>query len=131
MIWNCSPTAPKQHLNANIRLVASYQKNARRQFETRNRKGKMKTTTLALILFLTGLDLWAQTQPAIRQTPSRARRATQTRRRSGNAALRTVAPAVQPCPAASLNVPAAATDASRRSGPASTPLQPAPRRRKK
>jgi general secretion pathway protein D len=31
----------------------------------------MKTTTLALILFLTGLDLWAQPAPTIRQTPSR------------------------------------------------------------
>ncbi len=40
------------------------EKSGRRQFETRNRKGKMKTTTLALILFLTGLDLWAQTPPA-------------------------------------------------------------------
>jgi general secretion pathway protein D len=31
----------------------------------------MKTTTLALILFLTALDLGAQTAPTIRQTPSR------------------------------------------------------------
>ncbi len=31
----------------------------------------MKTTTLALILFLTGLDLWAQTMPTVRQIPRR------------------------------------------------------------
>ena len=37
------------------------EKSGRRQFETCNRKGKMKTTILALILFLTALDLRAQT----------------------------------------------------------------------
>ena len=31
----------------------------------------MKTTTLTLILFLTGLDLWAQNMPLIRQTTNR------------------------------------------------------------
>jgi general secretion pathway protein D len=33
----------------------------------------MKTTTLFLILFLTGLDLWAQTESTVRQTPRRIR----------------------------------------------------------
>ena len=33
----------------------------------------MKTTTFALILFLTSLDLWAQPTPAARQTPTRRR----------------------------------------------------------
>ena len=33
----------------------------------------MKTTILALILFLTGLDLWAQTTPTVRQVPRRVR----------------------------------------------------------
>ena len=34
----------------------------------------MKTTTLVLILFLTGFELWAQTPPAVRQAPTRVRR---------------------------------------------------------
>ncbi|MDD5139167.1 MAG: secretin N-terminal domain-containing protein [Verrucomicrobiales bacterium] len=33
----------------------------------------MKTTTFALILFLTGLNVWAQPAPTVRQTPSRVR----------------------------------------------------------
>jgi general secretion pathway protein D len=36
----------------------------------------MKTTTLFLILFLTGLDLWAQTEPTVRQMPRRFRAGT-------------------------------------------------------
>ncbi len=36
----------------------------------------MKTTTLILILFLTGLDLWAQTEPTLRQMPRRVRTGT-------------------------------------------------------
>jgi general secretion pathway protein D len=35
----------------------------------------MKTTILALILFLTGLDLWAQMTPTVRQVPRRIRSA--------------------------------------------------------
>jgi hypothetical protein len=65
------PDGAHQHLNANIRLVASYQKNPTRKFENHNRKRQMKTTTLILILFLTGLDLWAQMPPALRQLPQR------------------------------------------------------------
>ena len=65
------PDGPRQHLNANIRLVASYQKNPTAPgraavSKSQPQKRKMKTTTLALILFLTALEFWAQTaaQPA-------------------------------------------------------------------
>jgi general secretion pathway protein D len=54
----------------------------------------MKTTTLALILFLTGLDLWAQTMPVIRPTTNRVHVTT-----SGNAPAMTTPPAL-PAPAA-------------------------------
>ncbi len=61
------PDPPRQRLSANIRLVASYQKNstAAAAAKTVNRKGKMKTTLLALVLALTGLELWAQTSPSL------------------------------------------------------------------
>jgi general secretion pathway protein D len=49
----------------------------------------MKTTTLALILFLTGLDLWAQTMPVIRTTTNRVHAAT-----AGNVPAATTPPAL-------------------------------------
>jgi general secretion pathway protein D len=52
----------------------------------------MKTTTLILILFLTGLDLWAQTEPTLRQMPRRVR--------VGTNAL--VPPQLPPLPASSV-----------------------------
>ena len=99
------PDPPHQKLNANIRLVASYRRNAPASLENRNRKGTMKTTrlrhaparraiktltqckmktihlrramarhaTLVLILFLTGLNLWAQTPTTPLPGPVRPR----------------------------------------------------------
>jgi general secretion pathway protein D len=57
----------------------------------------MKTTTLFLILFLTGLELWAQTPPAPNLSPSPHRRPTRLNGATNNAV---VAPSVQ------TNVPA-------------------------
>lgn len=65
----------------------------------------MKTTTLALILFLTGLDLWAQVSPntpgGVRSTPSRIRRFP--------VPATTNTPAAQPAVPVTPSAPAAAT----------------------
>ena len=68
------PDPPRQKLNAQIKLVASYQKNAPANLKTATAKHQMKTihlrcatarqATLVLILFLTAHGLWAQTPPA-------------------------------------------------------------------
>jgi general secretion pathway protein D len=63
----------------------------------------MKTTTLALILFLTGLELWAQNMPVIRQTTNRVHAITTN---IGPAAM-PLAPAA--VPATPVAVPAPAT----------------------
>ena len=55
------PDPPHQKLNANIRLVASYQRNAPARLENRNRKRQMKTTRLRSLLRL------AATRPALRR----------------------------------------------------------------
>ena len=47
----------------------------------------MKTTTLILILFLTGLDLWAQNIAAVRQMPRRVNTAANTTSPPPNAEL--------------------------------------------
>jgi general secretion pathway protein D len=65
----------------------------------------MKTTTLVLILFLTGFELWAQNAPATRQTPTRARRFPAPASTNSPTAIPTVpaapaAPAVPVAPAA-------------------------------
>ena len=46
------PDPPHQKLNANIRLVASYQRNAPASLENRNRNRQMKTTRLRSLLRL-------------------------------------------------------------------------------
>jgi len=77
------PDGPRLHLNANIRLVASYQKIQLRQrapppgrFQAFNQNRKMKTTTLILILFLTALAFLAQPTPNPRRLPQRVNLAT-------------------------------------------------------
>ena len=68
------PDQAHQHLNANIRLVASYQKTGTtNHLENRNRKIKItvKTTTLILLVFLTGFGLQAQTPSNLRPVPQR------------------------------------------------------------
>jgi len=68
----------------------------------------MKTTTLALILFLTGLDLWAQTPPVPRQITDRVHTTTTTNTSpaAGSATPALPVPAAMPVAPA---VPAAAT----------------------
>jgi general secretion pathway protein D len=66
----------------------------------------MKTTTLALILFLTGPDLWAQTTPTVRQIPRRASSAA-TNNSTAMPAITPVTPN-SPAPAAAPASPAAA-----------------------
>jgi len=72
----------------------------------------MKTTTLALILFLTGLDLWAQTMPVIRTTTNRVHAAT-----AGNVPAATTPPAL---PATVATPATPATPASPATAPAPT-----------
>ena len=74
----------------------------------------MKTTTLVLILFLTGFDLWAQTPPNVRQAPTR------TRRFPVPASTNTAA--IQP--AAGSAVPAAPATTS--AAPSTAPTAPSP-----
>jgi len=84
----------------------------------------MKTTTLTLILFLTGLDLWAQNMPLIRQTTNRIHTVTTN---IGSAAgpatpaapapaAMPVAPAVPAAATAPTTVPGAASPADASSG---------------
>jgi len=98
------PDAAKQNLNANIRLVASLpEKCVRHQFETRNRKGKMKTTTLFLILFLTASTSGRKPRPpcASRQPAPAVPRARQHQQFGG----RPAAPVAPAAPAAPNNAP--------------------------
>jgi general secretion pathway protein D len=70
----------------------------------------MKTTTLALILFLTGLDLWAQTMPVTRQTTNRV-----------HAAMTNIGPATMPLTPAATPAPAATPSAPADPSAATTP----------
>jgi general secretion pathway protein D len=76
----------------------------------------MKTTTLTLILFLTGLDLWAQTTPAMRQTQNHVRAA------NNSAAAAPTMPA-SPTPPAAPMVPSAGANADNTSATAQPPEQ--------
>src|SRR5271154_4307854 len=64
----------------------------------------MKTTILALILFLTGLDLWAQTTPTVRQVPRHIRSATNNPTAIPNQPAPAVAPVTPTVPAAEADV---------------------------
>jgi general secretion pathway protein D len=75
----------------------------------------MKTTTLTLILFLTGLDLWAQNMPLIRQTTNRIHTVT-TNIGSAAGPATPVAPAVPAAATAPTTVPGAASPADASSG---------------
>ncbi len=65
----------------------------------------MKTTTLALILFLTGLDLWAQNMPVFRQTTNRLN-ASPNKISPGGMSGAKPAPAPAPVPATAPVLPA-------------------------
>jgi general secretion pathway protein D len=76
----------------------------------------MKTTTLTLILFLTGLDLWAQTTPAMSQTQNRVRAA-------NNSAAAALTMPASPTPPAAPMVPSAGANADNTSATAQPPEQ--------
>ncbi len=90
----------------------------------------MKTTTLLLILFLTGLNLWAQTMPVIRQTTNRVPAATPNNGPAAMPATPVVpAPAALPAapaiPAAAPAAPAAAPDDTANAAPPPEEMIPA------
>ena len=87
----------------------------------------MKTTTLALILFLTGLDLWAQTAPTVRQMPRRFRAAaTNNPTATPNQPAPAAAPATPAVPAAEAAVEPADASADATSTNAQPPEEMIP-----
>ena len=101
------PDPPRQKLIANIKLVASYQRNALGSLKTTTAKNQMKTTTLVLILFLTGLNLRAQTPPPVPLTPAQRQMQMRLRALTNNPAA---APAASPAsPGAAAPQPGATT----------------------